>query len=162
MAGENHFDRDVRFRGAVTHEAGGTFGGVHAFTGANTHTGIESFSSLQVAAAGVLTKTAAYTLVAADTGRHFDNTGDADSLTFTLPAVASSVGFVAHFHQVADTEIVISAPSGTLVGPNNAGRSTYTSAASGQRIGTDITAFCNGAKWFLNVDVKGLTLGTFA
>lgn len=110
----------------------------------------------------VLSKTSAYPLVAADSGRHFDNTGAGGSVTFTLPAVATSVGFTAYFHCVVDQEIVIAAPAGTLVGPNNAGRTTATLAGAGNRIGVDIMAFCNGAKWFLSVDVKGLTAPTYA
>ena len=107
-------------------------------------------------------KTADYPLVAADNGKHFDNTGAAGSVNFTLSAVASSAGFSMFIHQVVDQPVVITAPAGTLVGPNNAGRTSYTSAGAGNRIGVDIRAYCNGAKWFLMVDLKGLTIGTYA
>ena len=109
-----------------------------------------------------VSKTADYVLLAADQGTFFDNTGAAGSVNFTLPAVATSKGYTAFFYGVVDQPIVITAPAGTLVGPNNAGRTTYTSAGAGNRIGQAIEAYCNGSKWFLFVDVKGLTLGTFA
>lgn len=109
-----------------------------------------------------VSKTADYTVLAADNGKHFDNIGAAGSVNFTLPAVASSAGFTMFVHQVVDQAVVITAPAGTLVGPNNAGRATYTSAGAGNRIGVDIRLYCNGAKWFLMVDLKGLTIGTYA
>lgn len=123
---------------------------------------VAGLAGLTLDSTAVLTKTSAYPLVAADSGRHFDNTGAGGSVTFTLPAVASSNGFTAYFHCVVDQEVVIAAPAGTLVGPNNAGRTTATLAGAGQRIGVDIFAFCNGAKWFLHVDTKGLTAPTYA
>src|SRR6202011_4624362 len=113
-------------------------------------------------AGSVVSKTADYTVLAADSGKMFDNTGAAGSVNFTLPAVAASKGFTITIFGVVDQPIVVTAPAGTLVGPNNAGRASYTSAGAGNRIGQAIYAYCNGAKWFLFVDVKGLTLGTFA
>jgi hypothetical protein len=122
-------------------------------------TGSELFQALNKTPRSMATN---YTIVAADINDAFDNTGAGGSVTFTLPPVATSAGFGCWIFVVVDQPVVVAAPSGTLVGPNNAGRTTYTTAASGQRIGTSIFAYCNGAKWFLIVDVKGLTLGTFA
>lgn len=107
-------------------------------------------------------KTADYTVAAADNMKHLDNTGASGSVTFTLPAVASSAGMSLWVHHVADQAVVITAPSGTLVGTNNAGRTTYTSGTGGQRIGCNYYLYCNGAKWMLAVHLNGNTIGAFS
>jgi hypothetical protein len=124
--------------------------------------GAGALGNIQVASTQVVSKTADYPLVATDSGTSFDNTGAAGSVNFTLPAVASSKGFFCSIFGVVDQPIVVTAPAGTLVGPNNAGRATYTDAGAGNRIGVSRYAYCNGAKWFLIVDLKGLTIGTYA
>jgi hypothetical protein len=110
----------------------------------------------------VQSKTANYALVAADTGSYFDNTGAAGSVTFTLPAVATSKGFTAYFFCVVNQPFIITAPAGTLVGANSSTNTTYTDGGTGKRIGTSIFAYCNGINWFIFLDVKGLTLGAFS
>lgn len=121
-----------------------------------------TLTQLVTPAARIAAKTADYTVAVADSGTHFSNRGAAGSVNFTFPAVASAAGFRCWVHVAADQQVAITCPSGTLVGPNNAGRTSYTTGASGQRIGTDIAIFCDGVKYYLEVDVKGLTLGTFA
>lgn len=136
---------------------GATWKGIDSETGAG--------GNMQIPSAQIVTKTDAaspYTVLATDSGTSFDNTGAAGSLTFTFPAVASSKGFYCNVYGVVDQAIVLSFPSGTLVGPNNAGRTSYTSAGAGNRIGVSHYVYCNGAKWFLLVDLKGLTIGTYA
>jgi hypothetical protein len=127
--------------------------------------GAGNLGQIQIASSQVVTKTDAqspYTVLATDSGTSFDNTGAAGSVTFTFPAVASSKGFFCSVYGVVDQPIVLSFPAGTLVGPNNAGRTSYTSAGAGNRIGVSHYVYCNGAKWFLLVDLKGLTIGTYA
>jgi len=97
-----------------------------------------------------------------DSGTMFDNTGAAGSVNFTMPAVANAKGFYCNIFGVVDQQIAVTCPAGTLVGANNAGRTSYTDAAAGNRIGVSRYAYCNGAKWFLLVDLKGLTIGTYA
>lgn len=121
-----------------------------------------TLGKLLVASSMIAAKTADYTVAVADSGMHFSNTGAAGSVNFTLPAVAAAKGLRFWIHVAVDQPVVVTAPTGTLVGPNNAGRTSYTTGASGQRIGTDIAVFCDGAKYFLELDVKGLTLGAFA
>lgn len=45
--------------------------------------------------------TANYTLVAADSGKHYDNTGAGGAITFTLPEGSTANGFYATFHVAA-------------------------------------------------------------
>lgn len=107
-------------------------------------------------------KTADYTVAITDSGKHFTNTGAGGSINFTLPSVATSTGVEVWIHSLVDQAIVVTAPSGTLVGPNNAGRTSYTAGASGQRIGWHAQLYCDGAKWHISTHLNGLTLGAFA
>jgi len=133
---------------------GATWKGIISETG--------GLGNMQVPSSQIVSKTADYTVLVTDSGTMFDNTGAAGSVNFTLPAVANAKGFYAYIFGVVDQQIVVTAPAGTLVGPNNAGRTSYTSGAAGQRIGAVHYVYCNGAKYFLALSLQGLTQGAFA
>jgi len=108
------------------------------------------------------TKTANYTVLGADSGKYFDNNGAAGSVTFTFDATTQVAGFWCNVFCAVDQQVQLAFPAGTLVGANNAARTSYTTGAAGTRIGTSIEVYCNGSKYFLFLDLKGLTIGTFA
>ena len=65
-------------------------------------------------------KTAAYTLIAEDSGNIFTNRAATGSVTFTLPASADNDGMNAYFYAIADFAIVIAtATAYTLVVPTD-------------------------------------------
>ena len=73
---------------------------------ANGGTGVTGF--------GVVTsKTASYSVLAADSYKDFDNTGAAGSVTFTLPA--SVVGDVFSFTATEAQTLVVDAPAGVTI-----------------------------------------------
>lgn len=59
-----------------------------------------------------VTKTADYTLVAADHGRLFHNIGDAGAIVFTLPALLTNIGFQADFLVAVDQTLTVASAEG--------------------------------------------------
>jgi hypothetical protein len=103
----------------------------------------------------IVAKTAAYTCLPLDSGTIFTNTAAGGSVTFTLPAVATSTGFEYWFAFGALQAIVVTAPAGTLVALNNV-------AATSLTIGTEeggviIHAVCSGTKWYIGVACELIT-----
>lgn len=95
-----------------------------------------------------IAKTADYTLVAADNGRLFTNTGAAGAVVFTLPAIAP--GLIFSFLGIANQNITITSAEGTnIVALNNAGATSVAFSTSGNKIGAHCTVFSNqaGTKW---------------
>lgn len=91
------------------------------------------------------TKTANYTIVATDNYSHFDNTGAAAEVDFTLPAIAN--GYQFSFRVMASQVLkVISNEGANLVGTT----ATQTSV-SGTAIGAGFTIYSNaaGTKWIV-------------
>lgn len=105
-------------------------------------------------------KTAAYTIdpTVDPSGTVFTNRGDADSLTYTLPAAHESLkGFVYDFFGVADQEFVVAAAAGEMVTFNNAAATSLTVTTAGQHIGAHIRAVCDGTSWLVHGDTVGVT-----
>ena len=95
------------------------------------------------------TKTASYTVTAADNLTMFDNTGAVGAITFTLPAIAN--GYQFYFHVSADQNVLITSAEGTnIVATNNASASTLAFQTGGQRIGGCLLFESNpaGTKWY--------------
>jgi predicted flavoprotein YhiN len=97
----------------------------------------------------VSAKTAAYTCTAADSGTLFTNTGASGSVTFTLPAVATSTGVWYRFAITADYEVVITAPANVMVAFNDATATSITFTQASEHIGCGATVICDGAKWIV-------------
>jgi hypothetical protein len=96
-----------------------------------------------------LSKTTAYTLVAADTGTLFDNTGAGASVTFTLPAV-TTLGFVAGFRVITGQNVLVTSAEGTnIITYNNASASTIAFQTASHLIGGGLRFYTNpaGTKW---------------
>jgi hypothetical protein len=102
--------------------------------------------------------TNAFTLVASDSGCIFINK-DATATTYTLPAVADAAGKWFWFYNVGAAGFVISAPSGTLVGLNDASNTTASFATSSQMIGAAAMVFCDGTNYLLfNLSAGAVTV----
>lgn len=93
-----------------------------------------------------ITKTADYTVLAADNGAWFNTKGAGGTVVFTLPAVATSLGLNYRFTAAAAQVMTITAPSGKLVTYNNA---AATSVSTGTvHIGHGFDLICDGAFWY--------------
>jgi hypothetical protein len=91
-------------------------------------------------------KAASYTVLVTDSGTVFTASAAA---TFTLPAVADATGCYFTFINTADTNMVITAPSGTLVADGNASATSATFSTTSHKIGGCIQVVCNGTKYLM-------------
>jgi hypothetical protein len=91
-------------------------------------------------------KAASYTVLVTDSGTIFTASAAA---TFTLPAVADAEGCYYTFINAANTDMAVTAPSGTLVADGNAGATTATFSTSGHKIGGCVQVVCNKSKWLM-------------
>lgn len=85
------------------------------------------------------------TLTALDSGSLMTVTAAA---TVTLPAVADASGCEFLIFNASDTNLTITAPSGTLVAFNNATATSIAFSTSGEKIGSGVILFCDGTKYY--------------
>lgn len=100
-------------------------------------------------------KATAYTVLAADCGVLFDNTGASASVTFTLPALSTSYGLWYGFLVVADFNLVVASAEGTnIIAQGNVSASSVTFGTAGQKIGGILKFYANpgATKWIAEVD----------
>ena len=84
-----------------------------------------------------VTKAANYTLVAADHGTQFQAITGA--VTFTLPPIASNLGFCVEFLNAVDANMAITSPEGTnIVSAGSLGVTTLTFSTASNKIGAHI------------------------
>jgi len=95
----------------------------------------------------VTAKTADYTLTAADVGGLFTTTGATGTVTFTLPAVATSTGYWYDFMNTVGQTMTVTAPANKLVAFNNATATSITFSTASELIGSGVRVVCDGAKW---------------
>jgi hypothetical protein len=113
--------------------------------GINTANQIPSIQFTQ----NVVAKTASYTLLPTDSGTLFHTTGATGAVTFTLPAVATSAGLTYTFMNTVDQNMVVAAPTDTMVADGDATATSATWSTTSHKIGGACTVSCDGAKWFL-------------
>jgi hypothetical protein len=97
-------------------------------------------------------KTANYTVVSADNGTLFTNTGATGAVTFTLPAVATSEGQSFEFLATVAQNVEVASAEGTnIVWDGNAGRSSLTFSTSSHIIGGHLLFSANaaGTLWYV-------------
>ena len=97
---------------------------------------------------GQVSKTADYVVSASDSGILFDNTGDLDSITFTLPPIAS--GLVFGFLVVADHTLTVASAAGDdLIVRNDAAADSVSFSIPGDKVGGLLVVYSNPAatKW---------------
>ena len=96
------------------------------------------------------TKTASYTVVAADNFTLFDNTGASGAVTYTLPTLAN--GYMFGFSGVADQNTVVASAAGDdMVVFNDASADSVAFSTSGEKIGGLFVVFSNpgATKWIV-------------
>jgi hypothetical protein len=107
-------------------------------------------------------KTSDYTIVAADTGKLFTNTGATGAVTFTLPTLAA--GLVFDFFVVADQNVTVASAAGDdMVIFNDVAADSAAFSTAGQLIGGRLRVTSNAAatKWYVeNLSVNTLTVAT--
>lgn len=97
----------------------------------------------------VVAKTANYTLTEADSGKVFTNVGASGSVTFTLPAVATSAGLHYKFiSAVLAQNMVIAAPANTMVAGNDIAATSITFSTASEIAGNGVEVFCDGTLWY--------------
>lgn len=93
-------------------------------------------------------KTADYTVVAADSGTLFTNTGAVATVNFTLPTLAN--GLIFGFFVVADQTLTVTSAAGDdMVVPNDASADSVSFGSAGDKIGGMVVVRSNaaGTKW---------------
>lgn len=102
-----------------------------------------------------VTKTAAYTVVAADSGTLFNNVGAAAAVTFTLPALALNNNALKFgFRVEADQSVTIASAAGDdMVVPNDAAADSVAFSTAGDKIGGFVVVYTNSVvtptKWIV-------------
>lgn len=99
----------------------------------------------------MVSKTTSYSIVAADNGTQFNNTGSVGSITLTLPPIAAGYNFGVLV--TAGQNVLVTSTEGTnIVGPNNASASTIAIQTPGDLIGGSLRFYTNpaGTKWYMD------------
>ena len=116
-------------------------------------------------AANEAAKTANYTIVSADNGTLFTNAAATAAIVFTLPLIASSLGFSVEFFVTANQVVSIASNEGTnIVVLNSAAKSSLIFSTGSQLIGSRIRISANaaGTLWYPEVKSVGVTALTVA
>jgi hypothetical protein len=101
----------------------------------------------------VVSKAANYSVLPSESGTHFVNTA---AVTYTLPAVATSIGCEYWFAPIADFGCTVSAPAGTLVAFNNTAATSIALSNATTIMGGIIHVVCTGTKWLSSVEVGNI------
>ncbi len=99
----------------------------------------------------VAEKGASYTVLPTESGKLFAATAAA---TFTLPAIANVWdGWNAQFYQTANANLVVTAPSGKLIAPNNDAATSVTFSTTDEKIGATcrVVYLATTAKYILEL-----------
>ena len=110
-----------------------------------------------------LTKTAAYTVVAADNYTLFDNTGAGGAVNFTLPTLAN--GYLFGFSVIADQNVTVTSGEGdNMVAFNDASADSVAFSTSGEKIGGVFVVYSNpgATKWIVENRSAGANTVTVA
>lgn len=91
---------------------------------------------------GPIAKTGNYTVLAADSGYLFTNTGAAGAVIFTLPTTIAA-GFRARFQVTADQNVTVAAPANKLITFNNLAATSVAFSTAGNRIGAGVEIIAN-------------------
>lgn len=95
-----------------------------------------------------LSKTANYTVTAADKGTLFDNAGAVGAVIFTLPTLAN--GLCYGFSVQADQNVTISSAAGDdMIAPNDASADSVAFTTGGDKVGAMVVVYSNpgATKW---------------
>jgi len=88
------------------------------------------------------------TIVPSDSGIIFINKNTANSTNYNLPAVADSAGKMFWFFNGQTTQnLLITAPTSTMIGDDSVTANTMTTAAN--NAGAGAFAVCDGSYWYM-------------
>ena len=110
-----------------------------------------------------LTKTAAYTVVAADNYTLFDNVGATAAVTFTLPVLAN--GYYFGFRVQADQNVTVASNEGdNMIALNDASADSVAFSTGSQLIGGQVNVYTNpgATKWIVENHSAGTNTITVA
>lgn len=110
-----------------------------------------------------VTKTADYTLVAADNLTNFDNFGATGAVNFTLPTLANGYSF--NFRVRADQNLTVTSAAGNdMEALNDLTASSVAFSTGGSRIGGEFQVFSNpgATKWLVRTLSAGASTVTVA
>ena len=114
--------------------------------------------------ARVVAKTAAYTVLANDSGTIFTNQGATASVTFTLPAAANSDGLVYYFYNCEDQNLVVASGTADLMtGLNDITADSVALSTTSLKVGGGFFVFGDGTNWHVMpmvYDTQTVTVAT--
>ena len=105
-------------------------------------------------------QTTNYTVLPTDNDKAFTTTGAAAPVTFTLPTPVAGLRF--RFLNVVNQNMTITAPTGTLIGPNNATRTSVAFTTGGQLIGSAVEIVSDDTGNFYFAIPLGSNTATFS
>ena len=97
----------------------------------------------------IVAKTAAYTVLASESGSIFTTTAAGGSVTFTLPAISTGPWIYRFLCGAAQTTVVAAETLDTAVGFNDLDLDSVSFAQASEKIGGEILAICDGTTLFL-------------
>ena len=120
---------------------------------------VEADGTLQKFKINAVTKTADYTVVAADSGTFFNNLGAAGAVVFTLPTATDGLFFVFTAAVLAQNVTVTATPVDTMVVFNDIAADSIAFSTANRIAGNSVLVWSDGAKWYtaLALAFDGLT-----
>jgi len=110
-----------------------------------------------------VSKVAAYTVLAKETGTYFNTTGATTAITFTLPAISEGPWEFKFINSVDLAMTVASGTADTMIGFNDVDLDSIAASTSGEMIGAIINAYCDGTKlWVSSEGSSEVTTFTLA
>ena len=99
----------------------------------------------------VIAHASSATLTIGESGACITTEGSTGAVTLTLPAVATSKGVHYWFVNGEDQNMVIAAPSDTMVTFNDVAADSVAFQTSNEKVGGGAFAYCDGTKWFMQL-----------
>ena len=87
------------------------------------------------------------TLTAGQSGAVISTEGATGTITFTLPAVATSAGVHYWFQNAEDQDMVVTSPANLMTTFNDITATSVTFGASNEKVGGGAFLICDGSKW---------------
>ena len=98
----------------------------------------------------IIAKTAAYSVLARETGTYFTTTAATQAITFTLPVLVSGTAWVFEFFNGADQSMTVTAGTAdTAVTFNDLAADSVAFSTASEKIGGHIIAFTDGTTLFV-------------
>ena len=99
----------------------------------------------------VIAHASSASLTIGESGALITTEGSSGAVTLTLPAVASSKGVHYWFVNGEDQNMIIAAPSDTMVTFNDVAADSVAFQTSNEKVGGGVFTYCDGAKWFVQL-----------